>query len=68
MKKRFSKKNCQKTWDIAKARTHVERAIGQMKDFRILNGAFPIIMKDLLDHCFLICAAITNLAPPLVGL
>ena len=67
-KQRFSKNNCKKTLDIAKARIHVERAIAWIKDFRILNGAFPITMKDLLDDIYLICAAITNLAPPLVPL
>ena len=65
-KKRFSKKNCKRTSDIAKARIHVEQAIAGIKDFRILDGAFPITVKDLLDDIFLICAAITNLAPPLV--
>ena len=53
---------------MAKARIHIERAIARTKDFRILNGAFPITVKDLLDYIFLICAAITNLAPPLVPL
>ena len=67
-KQRFSKKNCKKSSDIAKARIHVEREIARIKDFRILNGAFPITMNDLLDDIFLICAAITNLAPPLVPL
>ena len=67
-KQRFSKKNCKRTSDIAKARIHVEQAIAQIKDFRILNGVFPVTMKDLLDDIFLICATITNLAPPLVPL
>ena len=67
-KQRFSKNNCKKTLDIAKARIHVERAIAWIKDFRILNGAFPVTMKDLLDDIYLICADITNLAPPLVPL
>ena len=65
-KQRFSKKNCKKISDIAKSSIHVEGVIAQIKDFRILNGAFPIPMKDLLDNIFLICATITNLAPPLV--
>ena len=45
---------------------HVEQAIAQIKDFRILILAFSITMKDLLDNIFLICAASTNLAPPLL--
>ena len=65
---RFSEKNCKRASDIAKARIQVQQAIAQIKDFRILNGVFPITMKDLLDDIFLICAAITNLAPPLVSL
>ena len=48
-KQRSSKKNCKKTSDIAKARIYVERAIAWIKDFRILNGAFSITMKDLLQ-------------------
>ena len=53
-KKQFSKKNCKSTSDIAKSRIHVERAIRQIKDFRILDWAFPVTMKDLLDDIFLI--------------
>ncbi|XP_057297410.1 uncharacterized protein LOC130628122 [Hydractinia symbiolongicarpus] len=63
---RFTRKNCNRTSNIAKARIHVERAIARIKDFRILQGAIPVTMKDLLDDIFVICAAITNLAPPLV--
>ena len=66
-KQRFSKKNSKKTFDIAKARIHVERAIARIKDFRILSGAFPVTMRTCLTF-FLICAAITNLTPPLVPL
>ena len=51
-KQLFSKKNSKKTSDIAKARIHVERAIARIKDFLILNEAFPITMKDLLDDIF----------------
>ena len=67
-KQRFSKKNYKKTLHIAKSRIHEERAIARIKDFRILNGAFPITMKDLVGDIFLIYAAVTNLAPPLVPL
>ena len=63
---RFSKRNCKKTSNVAKARIHVERAIARIKDFRVLHGAIPLTMKDLLDDIFVICAGLTNLAPPLV--
>ena len=65
-KGKFSKKRVTKTSDIAKARIHVERAIARIKDLRILQGAFPLTLKDLIDDIFVICAAITNLAPALV--
>ena len=51
-KQRFWKKNCNKTSGIAKTRIYVEWAIPPIKDFWILNGAFPITMKDLLDDIF----------------
>lgn len=65
-KVRFSKKNCSKTSSIAKARIHVERAIARIKDFRILQGAIPITIKDMLDDIFVIICALTNLAPLLL--
>ena len=67
-KGRFSKRNSKKTSKVVKARIHVERAIARIKDFRILQGAIPISLKDILDDIFTICCAITNLAPPLVPL
>ena len=61
-----SRRNCTTTSNIAKARIHVERAIAQMKDFRILQTTFLLTLKDLLDNIFIVCAAITNIAPALV--
>ena len=67
-KSQFTKKNVKKTASIAKARIHVERAISRVKDYKILQGCFPLTLRDLLDDIFIIIAAITNLAPPLVPL
>lgn len=67
-KGKFSQRNCTITSNIAKARIHVERAIARIKDFRLLQGAFPLTLKDQLDNIFIICSAITNLAPALVPL
>ena len=67
-KSKFSRKNAQKTSNIAKARIHVERAISRIKDYRILQGAIPLTRKDKLDDILIICAALTNLAPNLVSL
>ena len=65
-KGKFSQRNCTITSNIAKARIHVERAIARIKGFRLLQGAFPLTLKDQLDNIFTICSAITNLAPALV--
>ena len=55
--------------DIGKARIHAERAIVGIKNFRILNAAFPITTKDLLDNFFFNLRCYYNLVlPPLVPL
>ena len=64
----FSQRNCTITSNIAKTRIHVERAIASIKDFQLFRGAFPLSLKDQLDNVFIICSAITNLAPALVAL
>ena len=65
-KGKFSRRNCTTTSNIAKARIHVERAIARIKDFRILQTAFPLTLKDQPDNIFNISATVTNLAPALV--
>ena len=51
---------------IAKSRIHVERAIGRMKWFAILQNTFPINLVPLLDYIIVVCAALCNLLPTLV--
>ena len=65
---RFTPTKENKTNGIAGARIHVERAIGRIKNFRILKTEIPLSMVDLLYHIVAICAALTNLLPPLVPL
>lgn len=64
---RFSKRNCKSTSNIAKARIHVERAIARIKDYKILQGAIPITIKNNLDDIFIIICGLTNLAPRLIN-
>ena len=66
-KVRFSKRNCKSTSNIAKARIHVERAIARIKDYRILQGAIPITIKNNLNDVFIIICGLTNLAPCLIN-
>ncbi|XP_019638973.1 PREDICTED: uncharacterized protein LOC109480957 [Branchiostoma belcheri] len=56
-----------KTKQVANARIHVERAIGRVKWFAFLKRTVPLNMVPLLDDILVICAALSNLRPPLVG-
>ncbi|CAM4733184.1 unnamed protein product [Leuciscus chuanchicus] len=46
---------------LSRVRIHVERVIGQLKNFQILNSVIPISQVDMLDHIVTICAGLTNL-------
>ncbi|XP_019616711.1 PREDICTED: uncharacterized protein LOC109464218 [Branchiostoma belcheri] len=56
----------QETMDIASVRIHVERAIGRIKNYHILDGVMPITMAKQADQIFTVCAYLTNFSPPLV--
>ena len=66
--KRFTQGKARQTSQIAKARIHVERCIGRIKNFRILKSTIPVTQKDLISDIFTVCAAVTCLQPPLVPL
>ena len=55
-----------KTKQIANARIHVERAIGRMKWFGILQETLPVTLVPLIDDIIVVCAALVNLRQPLV--
>lgn len=55
-----------KTRRIAHARIHVERAIGRLKNFAILQGTLPLRMKSQLDNVVKVCAILCNLDKQLV--
>lgn len=54
------------TKKVANARIHVERAIRRLKQFRFLSQVIPISMLRHANDILKVCAAITNLKPPLV--
>ncbi|XP_078591819.1 uncharacterized protein LOC144870920 [Branchiostoma floridae x Branchiostoma japonicum] len=56
-----------KTKKVANARIHVERAIGRIKWFAILQNTLPVNMVPIIDDIVVVCAALSNLRPPLVG-
>lgn len=51
---------------IASLRIHVERAIGQIKRYRILDSCIPISMCVTIDQVFYVCCMLTKFQPPLV--
>ncbi|XP_066304508.1 putative nuclease HARBI1 [Branchiostoma lanceolatum] len=62
----LSPSEVQETMDIASVRIHVERAIGRIKNFHILDGVMPITLFPHADQLFTVCAYLTNFSPPLV--
>ena len=64
----FVKGKVEQTSSVARARIHIERVIGRIKNFRILNFRVPLTMVDLLDEIFTKTSALVNLTPPLVPL
>ena len=62
----FSCEDVLKTKKIAKLRIHVERAIGRIKEFRILNSTIPATMWDSINELIYVCAMLCNFSPPLV--
>ena len=55
------------TKKIAQLRVHVERAIGRIKEFRILQSTIPATMWDSINELIYVCCMLTNFSPPLVS-
>lgn len=56
----------QQTVHIASVRIHVERAIGRIKNYHILDGTLPLSLAHITDQIFSVCSYLTNFLPPLV--
>ena len=52
---------------LSRVRIHVERVIGQLKTFQILNTVIPISQVDMLDDILTLCAGLTNLRGTVVA-
>lgn len=56
----------EETVHIASIRIHVERAIGRIKNYHILDGILPLSLAHVSDQIFSVCAYLTNFLPPLL--
>ena len=65
-KRKFTRSEVYHGKRVARARIHIERVMGRLKEFRLLEHSLPINMIDMCDHIWTIAAAIVNLQPPLV--
>ena len=61
----MTKHDVHSTSKIANVRIYVEQAIKRMKDYRFLSTEVPILLLPHIDYIVTVCAALTNLKPPL---
>ena len=58
----------EETARTAAVRIHVERAIGRVKCYHILNGVIPLSLSPLINQIFTVCCYLTNFLQPLCSL
>ena len=51
---------------IASVRIHVERAIGRVRNYHILDGVLPLSLYSIANEIFTVCCLLTNFLPFLV--
>ena len=56
----------EETMTIASVRIHVERAIGRMKTYHILDGTLPNTLSPYATQIVTVCGLLTNFLPPLL--
>ena len=55
------------TQKLAALSVHVERAIGHIKNFKIIKNVFPLKMSSDLNKIWMICSYLTLSYPPLIN-
>ena len=56
----------EETMSIASVRIHVERAIGRIKTYHILDGTLPNTLSPYATQIVTVCGLLTNFLPPLL--
>jgi len=63
----FQPESIDLTQQIARVRIHVERAIGRVKQFHILDPVIPISLNSTISTIFRVCCFLSNFGQPLVS-
>ena len=63
----FSQADVKKRFDIAATRIHVERFIGRVRDWSILNNVWPLNRMDILSSTWKMLCHIVNITMPPIG-
>ena len=56
----------EETMSIASVRIHVERAIGRIKTYHLLDGTLPNTLSPYATQIVTVCGFLTNFLPPLL--
>ncbi|XP_060579364.1 uncharacterized protein LOC132736278 isoform X2 [Ruditapes philippinarum] len=62
----LSASEVKETMDIASVRIHVEREIGRIKNYHILDGVMPLSLSHIAGQIVSVVAYLTNFLPPLL--
>ena len=65
-KKQMSGKEVDESREIANVRIHVERVIGRLRKFDILQSIIPITQVHLTDHVMTVISGLVNISPSVV--
>ncbi|XP_066924260.1 uncharacterized protein [Clytia hemisphaerica] len=63
----FSEQEIHRNFDIASTRIHVERFIGRVRDWTILNKVWPLNQNDILSSVWQMLCHIVNITLPPIG-